>query len=99
MTGLQAAQTEFDQIVTSRLPYIIAAVIAVAFLLIMTAFPSLPLAVKAAALNLFSIAAAYGVAVAVSQFGWARTRNHHEAVAAGLASTARVITCAASEPS
>jgi RND superfamily putative drug exporter len=114
-------------------------VIAVAFLLIMTAFRSLPLAVKAAVLNLFSIGAAYGVVVAVFQFGWGRsllgisqnvpveayvpmimfaivfglsmdyevfllsrvkeawdrTRNHHEAVAAGLASTARVITCAA----
>jgi putative drug exporter of the RND superfamily len=139
VTGLQAAQTEFDQIVTSRLPYIIAVVIAVAFLLIMTAFRSLPLAVKAAVLNLFSIGAAYGVVVAVFQFGWGRsllgisqnvpveayvpmimfaivfglsmdyevfllsrvkeawdrTRDHHEAVAAGLASTGRVITCAA----
>jgi putative drug exporter of the RND superfamily len=139
VTGLQAAQTEFDQLVTSRLPYIIAVVIAVAFLLIMTAFRSLPLAVKAAVLNLFSIAAAYGVVVAVFQFGWGRsllgisqnvpveayvpmimfaivfglsmdyevfllsrvketwdrTRNHHEAVATGVASTGRVITCAA----
>ncbi len=139
VTGLPAAQTQFDQIVTSCLPVIIAVVIAVAFLLIMTAFRSLALAVKAAVLNLFSIGAAYGVVVAVFQFGWGRsllgisqnvpveayvpmimfaivfglsmdyevfllsrvketwdrTRDHHEAVAAGLASTGRVITCAA----
>jgi uncharacterized membrane protein YdfJ with MMPL/SSD domain len=73
VTGLQAAQTQFDQIVTGRLPAIIAVVIAVAFLLIMTAFRSLPLAVQAAVLNLFSIGAAYGVVVAVFQFGWGRS--------------------------
>ena len=72
VTGLQAAQTEFDQIVTGRLPVIIAVVIAVAFLLIITAFRSLTLAVKAAVLNLFSIGAAYGIVVAVFQFGWGR---------------------------
>jgi RND superfamily putative drug exporter len=47
VTGMQAAQTDFDQIVTSRLPIIIGVVIAVAFLLIMTAFRSPLLAVKA----------------------------------------------------
>jgi RND superfamily putative drug exporter len=73
VTGLQAAQTQFDQIVTSQLPVIIAVVIAVAFLLIMTAFRSVPVAVKAAVLNLFSIGAAYGVVVAVFQFGWGRS--------------------------
>ena len=139
VTGLTAAQTQFDEIVTGQLPVIIAVVIAVAFLLIMTAFRSLLLAVKAAVLNLFSIAAAYGVVVAVFQWGWGarllgvservpveayvpmimfaivfglsmdyevfllsrvketwdRTGDHHEAVASGLASTGRVISCAA----
>jgi hypothetical protein len=40
---------------SGQLPVIIAVVVTVAFLLIMTAFRSLPLAIKAAALNLFSI--------------------------------------------
>jgi RND superfamily putative drug exporter len=71
VTGQQALQTQFDDIVTGQLPVIIAVVIAVAFLLIMTAFRSLLLAVKAAVLNLFSIAAAYGVIVAAFQWGWA----------------------------
>ena len=52
---------------------IIGVVIGVAFLLIMTAFRSPLLALKAAVLNLFSIAAAYGVVVATFQFGWGRS--------------------------
>ena len=139
VTGLEASQTQFDDIVTGQLPVIIGVVIAVAFLLIMTAFRSLLLAVKAAVLNLFSIAAAYGVIVAVFQWGWGggllgvsekvpieayvpmimfaivfglsmdyevfllsrvkeawdHTGDHHRAVAIGLESTGRVITCAA----
>ncbi len=43
--------------VSGQLPVIIAVVVTVAFLLIMTAFRSLPLAIKAAALNPFSIRA------------------------------------------
>ena len=139
VTGQEASQIEFDDIVTGRLPVIIGVVILVAFLLIMTAFRSLLLAVKAAVLNLFSIAAAYGVIVAAFQWGWLRgllgvsedvpieayvpmimfaivfglsmdyevfllsrvkeawdhTHDHRKAVALGLESTGRVITCAA----
>ena len=58
---------------TGQLPVIIGVVIGVAFLLIMTAFRSPLLALKAAVLNLFSIAAAYGVVVATFQFGWGRS--------------------------
>lgn len=45
-------------------------VVAAAFLLLLTVFRSVLIAVKAALLNLFSIAAAYGVVVAVFQWGW-----------------------------
>ena len=72
VTGGQALQIQFDQKVIDQLPIIIGVVIAVAFLLIMTAFRSPLLALKAAVLNLFSIAAAYGVVVATFQFGWGR---------------------------
>ncbi len=139
VTGQQALQTEFDQKVTDQLPVIIGVVVAVAFLLIMTAFRSPLLALKAAVLNLFSIAAAYGIVVAVFQWGWGRSvlgvsedvpieayvpmimfaivfglsmdyevfllsrvqeawdrnHDHHLAVASGLATTGRVISCAA----
>ena len=73
VTGAVAAQTQFDQIVAGRLGLIMAVVIATAFALVTAAFRSLWLALKAAVLNLFSIAAAYGVVVAVFQWGWART--------------------------
>jgi len=72
VTGQEALQIEFDQTVIDQLPIIIGVVIAVAFLLIMTAFRSPLLALKAAVLNLFSIGAAYGVVVAAFQFGWGR---------------------------
>ncbi len=73
VTGANALQIQFDQIIASRIPLIIAVVVTLAFLLIMTVFRSLLLAVKAALLNLFSIGAAYGVLVAVFQWGWGRS--------------------------
>lgn len=54
----------------SRLPVIIAVVVALAFLIILAVFRGLLVAVKAAVLNVLSIAASYGVVVAVFQWGW-----------------------------
>jgi putative drug exporter of the RND superfamily len=73
VTGETASQIQFTDTMGARLPVIIAVVVATAFLLIMSAFRSLMLAVKAAVLNLLSIAAAYGVLVAVFQWGWGRS--------------------------
>jgi RND superfamily putative drug exporter len=73
VTGSTASQIQFDQLVSQRLILIIAVVVILAFLLIMTVFRSLFLALKAAVLNLLSIGAAYGVLVAVFQWGWGRT--------------------------
>ena len=72
VTGETPSQVEFDQLIARRVPLIIAVVVLLAFLLIMMVFRSLLLALKAAILNLFSIAAAYGVLVAVFQWGWGR---------------------------
>ncbi|MDE3092211.1 MAG: MMPL family transporter [Acidobacteriota bacterium] len=73
VTGVAASQIQFDQLIAQRIPLIIAVVVVLAFLLIMTVFRSLFLALKAAMLNLLSIAAAYGVLVAVFQWGWGRS--------------------------
>jgi putative drug exporter of the RND superfamily len=73
VTGSLASNDQFASTLTSRLPIIIAVVVATAFLLIMTTFLSLLLALKAAVLNLLSIGAAYGVVVAVFQWGWGRS--------------------------
>ena len=70
VTGSLAGQLDFVEIVSQRLPVIIGVVIAAAFLLLLLSFRSPVLALKAALLNLFSIGAAYGVIVAVFQWGW-----------------------------
>ncbi|CAM5744960.1 putative membrane protein YdfJ [Streptomyces afghaniensis 772] len=70
VTGTTAAQVDFRDIVASRLPVIIAVVVAVAFLIILAVFRGLLVAVKAAVLNVLSITASYGVVVAVFQWGW-----------------------------
>ncbi|MFE6050471.1 MMPL family transporter [Kitasatospora sp. NPDC056446] len=70
LTGNTAAQVDFLDIVSSRLVLIIAVVVALAFLIILAVFRGLLVALKAAVLNLLSIAASYGVVVAVFQWGW-----------------------------
>ncbi|MEU3050426.1 MMPL family transporter [Streptomyces sp. NPDC006984] len=70
VTGSTAAQVDFLDIVSSRLPLIIAVVVGLAFLVILTVFRGVLVAVKAAVLNVLSIAASYGVLVAVFQWGW-----------------------------
>ena len=70
VTGTTAAQVDFRDIVASRLPLIIGVVVALAFLIILAVFRGLLVAVKAAVLNVLSIAASYGVVVAVFQWGW-----------------------------
>jgi RND superfamily putative drug exporter len=73
VTGQSARQLQFADTVTSSLPIVIGVVVALAFLLLMSTFRSLWIAVKAAILNLLSIGAAYGVIVAVFQWGWGRS--------------------------
>ncbi|MXM67733.1 MMPL family transporter [Streptomyces sp. HUCO-GS316] len=70
VTGTTAAQVDFRDIVASRLFVIILVVVGLAFLIILAVFRGLLVAVKAAVLNVLSIAASYGVVVAVFQWGW-----------------------------
>ena len=59
--------------ISARLPWFIAAVVSLSFLLLMMVFRSVLVPLKAAILNLLSIGAAYGVVVAVFQWGWGRS--------------------------
>jgi RND superfamily putative drug exporter len=70
VTGTTAAQVDFRDIIASRLVVIILVVVGLAFLIILAVFRGLLVAVKAAVLNVLSIAASYGVVVAVFQWGW-----------------------------
>jgi putative drug exporter of the RND superfamily len=70
VTGTTAGTVDFTDRVTSRMIYLILAVVAIAFVLLTAAFRSVVIAAKAAVLNLLSIGAAYGVIVAIFQWGW-----------------------------
>ena len=61
-----------DQL-ADRLPYFVAAVVSLSFLLLMLVFRSLVVPLKAAVMYILSIGAAYGVVVAVFQWGWAKS--------------------------
>jgi RND superfamily putative drug exporter len=133
----------FDDVATqlqNRLPLFIGVVLGLSFLLLLVVFRSIVVPIKAVIMNLLSIGAAYGLMVAVFQWGWGKDfigvgqagpiesflpmmlfailfglsmdyevfllsrmkeeydkngNDNREAVADGLASTARVITAAA----
>ncbi|HEU4656180.1 MAG TPA: MMPL family transporter [Capillimicrobium sp.] len=68
--GETAGYVDLADEISDRLPQVILTVIALSFLLLMLAFRSLVLPLKAAAMNLLSIGAAYGVVTAVFQEGW-----------------------------
>ncbi len=137
--GVTAELIDLTDRINARLLWCIGVVVAAAFLLLMMVFRSVLVPLKAAVMNLLSIGAAYGVIVAVFQWGWGKnliglketipivafvplmmfailfglsmdyevfllsrireeylaSGNNREAVATGLAKTARVITSAA----
>ncbi len=68
--GYSATMSDLGHRVQERLPLLVAAVVALSFLLLMVVFRSVLVPVKAALLNLLSVAAAYGVLVMVFQWGW-----------------------------
>ncbi len=68
--GPVAAFVDIGDRLTSRLPFALAAVLGVSFLLLMSQFRSVLVALKAVVMNLLSMGAAYGVLVAIFQWGW-----------------------------
>jgi RND superfamily putative drug exporter len=68
--GFPAAAIDFADYSAERLPMFIGAVLVLSFLLLMATFRSLLVPLKAVVMNLLSIGAAYGVVVAVFQWGW-----------------------------
>jgi RND superfamily putative drug exporter len=68
--GETAAGVDSATHLSARLPLVIALVILLSFLLLAAVFRSILIPVKAAVMNLLSIGAAYGVMVAVFQWGW-----------------------------
>ncbi|PAZ13469.1 hypothetical protein CLM62_24175 [Streptomyces sp. SA15] len=70
VSGLTAMTDDLTRQLADTLPVFIAAIIVVSFLLLMLVFRSIAVPLKAAVVNLLSIGGAYGVVVAVFQWGW-----------------------------
>jgi RND superfamily putative drug exporter len=68
--GLTAIFADFAAVIGGKLPLFIAVIVGLGFLLLMLAFRSLLIPLTAAVMNLLAAAAAFGVVVAVFQFGW-----------------------------
>ncbi len=70
VTGMTAFGVDLSAVVSERLPVFIAVVVGLSFLLLMALLRSPWVALKAVIGNLLSIGAAFGVVVAVFQWGW-----------------------------
>jgi uncharacterized membrane protein YdfJ with MMPL/SSD domain len=70
VTGATAASVDYNRAVKHSAPLVFGFVLAFAFLLLLVSFRSIVIPIKAIVLNLLSVGAAYGVLVAVFQWGW-----------------------------
>ena len=70
VTGQTAGSYDWNQMMKGAVPLVFGFVLTFAFLLLLVSFRSIVIAAKAVVLNLLSVAAAYGVVVAVFQWGW-----------------------------
>jgi RND superfamily putative drug exporter len=68
--GNTAIFVDFARVLSSKLPLFIGLVVVLSFLLLAMVFRSIIIPLTAAAMNLLSIGAAFGVLVAVFQWGW-----------------------------
>jgi len=70
VAGSTAIGIDFSRVLASKLPLFIGVVVGLAALLLLIVFRSLVIPLQAAVMNLLSIGASLGVAVAVFQYGW-----------------------------
>jgi RND superfamily putative drug exporter len=70
VSGITAMTDDLNGQLSHTLPIFVGAVLAASFLLLMLVFRSVAIPLKAALMNLLSIGGAYGVLVAVFQWGW-----------------------------
>jgi RND superfamily putative drug exporter len=68
--GWVAGNVDFDGVMSDSVPWVALIVLGASLLLLLVSFRSLVVAVTAVLLNVLSTAAAYGVLVAVFQWGW-----------------------------
>jgi putative drug exporter of the RND superfamily len=68
--GQTAGYIDLATQISDKLPLMIAIVVGLSFVVLLLAFRTLLVPLKAAAMNLLSVAAAYGILTAVFQLGW-----------------------------
>ena len=70
LTGTVPANIDFTSYLSGRIILFFCAVLTLSFLLLMMVFRSIVIPIKAVLMNVLSIAAAYGLVVAIFQWGW-----------------------------
>jgi RND superfamily putative drug exporter len=70
ITGDTAASADYNHMMKHAAPFVFGFVLLFAFLLLLVSFRSIVIATKAVLLNLLSVGAAYGVVIAIFQWGW-----------------------------
>ncbi|MGW6566819.1 MMPL family transporter [Streptomyces sp. NPDC054975] len=68
--GVTASYDDFAEIIVGKLPLFVGVVIALGCLLLLVAFRSIGIPVKAALMNVAAVASAFGIVVAIFQWGW-----------------------------
>ncbi|MFC8176446.1 MMPL family transporter [Streptomyces sp. NPDC013012] len=68
--GVTASYDDFAEIIVGKLPLFVGVVVALGCLLLLLAFRSIGIPLKAAAMNVMAVAGAFGVVVTVFQWGW-----------------------------
>jgi RND superfamily putative drug exporter len=71
VTGETAGTHDFNEQMKSRMPWVFAFVLGLAFVLLLMTFRSIVIPIKSIVLNLLSVGAAYGILVLVFQHSWA----------------------------
>ncbi|MFI2644909.1 MMPL family transporter [Streptomyces sp. NPDC018610] len=68
--GVTAGYDDFAGVIVGRLPLFVGVVVGLGCVLLLLAFRSVGIPLKAAAMNIVAVAAAFGVVVAIFQWGW-----------------------------
>ncbi|MER7513309.1 MMPL family transporter [Streptomyces lavendulae] len=68
--GVTAGYDDFAGVIVGKLPLFVGVVIALGCLLLLLAFRSLGIPLKAAAMNVAAVASSFGVVVVIFQWGW-----------------------------
>ncbi|MFJ7267848.1 MMPL family transporter [Streptomyces sp. NPDC099050] len=68
--GVTAGYDDFAEVIVGKLPLFVGVVIALGCVLLLLAFRSIGIPLKAAAMNVAAVASSFGVVVAIFQWGW-----------------------------